>query len=76
MNDYVSKAQNTEAGRWAEQQGFRVLTAHNSEELLQQLPLFMNQEGIQPVLLDVFTSMDDNRKVIASYYEQLKKFRI
>jgi len=76
LNDYVSTAHNTEAGRWAEQQGFRVLTAHNSEELLQQLPLFMNQEGIQPVLLEVFTSMEENRKVIASYYEQLKNFRI
>ncbi|MDD3333841.1 MAG: 2-succinyl-5-enolpyruvyl-6-hydroxy-3-cyclohexene-1-carboxylate synthase, partial [Proteiniphilum sp.] len=58
--------------RWAEQQGFRVLTARNSEELQQQLPLFMNREGEQPVLLEVFTSMEENRKVIQSYYEQLK----
>ncbi|HHT33743.1 MAG TPA: hypothetical protein GX018_01800, partial [Bacteroidales bacterium] len=50
----------------------RVLTARNSEELQQQLPLFMNREGEQPVLLEVFTSMEENRKVIQSYYEQLK----
>ncbi|MDD2514432.1 MAG: 2-succinyl-5-enolpyruvyl-6-hydroxy-3-cyclohexene-1-carboxylic-acid synthase [Proteiniphilum sp.] len=72
LNDYVAAAHHTEARRWAEQQGFRVLTARNSEELQQQLPLFMNREGEQPVLLEVFTSMEENRKVIQSYYEQLK----
>ncbi len=75
LDDFVATAHNTEARRWAEQQGFRVLTARNREELQQQLPLFMNREGEQPVLLEVFTSMEENQKVIASYYEQLKNNR-
>lgn len=75
LDDYVATSHHTKACRWAEQQGFRILMALNEEELLQQLPLFMNQEGEQPVLLEVFTSMEENRKVIASYYEQLKHTR-
>lgn len=76
LDDFVAAAHNTEARRWAEQQGFRVLTARNREELQQQLPLFMNRDGGQPVLLEVFTSMEENQKVITSYYEQLKNNRI
>ena len=75
LDDYVATAHHTEACRWAEQQGFRVLTARNGEELQQQLPLFMNREGEQPVLLEVFTSIEENRQVIASYYEQFKHNR-
>ena len=75
LDDYVATAHHTEACRWAEQQGFRVLTARNGEELQQQLPLFMNSEGEQPVLLEVFTSIEENRQVIASYYEQFKHNR-
>ncbi len=75
LDDYVATAHHTEACRWAEQQGFRVMTARNGEELQQQLPLFMNREGEQPVLLEVFTSIEENRQVIASYYEQFKHNR-
>ena len=75
LDDYVATAHHTEACRWAEQQGFRVMKARNGEELQQQLPLFMNREGEQPVLLEVFTSIEENRQVIASYYEQFKHNR-
>ncbi len=76
LDEFVAAAHTCEAGKWAEQQGFRVLTARNREELQQQLPHFMNSEGDKPVLLEVFTSMEENRKEIASYYEQLKNNRI
>jgi len=76
LDEFVAAAHTSEAGTWAEQQGFRVLTARNREELQQQLPHFMNSEGDKPVLLEVFTSMEENRKEIASYYEQLKNNRI
>lgn len=73
---YVAAAHTTEARIWAEQMGFRVLTAHNEEELEQHLPLLMNSEGDRPVLLEVFTSMEENSRQIATYYQQLKLNRI
>ncbi len=75
LDDFVAAAHYTEARRWAEQQGFRVMRARDRKELQQQLPLFLNHHGEQPVLLEVFTFMEWNKKEIAFYYEQLKKNR-
>ena len=75
LDDFVAAVHTTQARPWAEQQGFRCLSARNAEELQQQLPLFMNRGGTQPVLLEVLTSMEENKKQIASYYEQLKNNR-
>ncbi|MEN6589592.1 MAG: 2-succinyl-5-enolpyruvyl-6-hydroxy-3-cyclohexene-1-carboxylic-acid synthase [Proteiniphilum sp.] len=72
LNDYIAAAHTTGAKAWAEQQGLRYLAARNAAELQQQLPLFMNHESDQPVLLEVFTSMEENREQIASYYQQQK----
>lgn len=75
LDGFVAAAHTTEARTWAEQRGFLCLTARNTEELQQQLPLFMNHKGDRPVLLEVFTSMEENSKHIASYYQQLKNNR-
>ena len=72
LDGFVAAAHTTEARTWTEQRGFLCLTARNTEELQQQLPLFMNHKGDRPVLLEVFTSMEENSKHIASYYQQLK----
>ncbi len=75
LDGFVAAAHTAEARTWAEQRGFRCLTARNAEELQQQLPLFMNRKGDRPVLLEVFTSMEENGKHIASYFQQLKNNR-
>ena len=72
LNDYIAAAHTTGAKAWAEQQGLRYLDARNTNELQQQLPLLMNPESDKPVLLEVFTSMEENRKQITSYYQQQK----
>lgn len=75
LDGFVAAAHTTEARTWAEQRGFHCLTARNAEELQQQLPLFMNSKGDRPVLLEVFTSMEENSEHLASYYQQLKNNR-
>lgn len=72
LNDFVAAAHDTEARTWAEQQGFQCLKARNAEELQQQLPYFVNRNVNRPVLLEVFTSMEESQKQIASYYQQFK----
>mgnify|MGYP000846720131 CR=1 FL=1 len=69
---YISATHTTSAKGWTKQLGIHYLSAHNAEELQQQLSLFVNHEGRQPVLLEVFTSMEGNQKQIASYYQQQK----
>jgi len=73
LNDYIAAAHNTGAKAWAEQQGLRYLAARNAAELQQHLPVLLNHESDQPVLLEVFTSMEENREQITSYYQQQKK---
>jgi len=72
LNDYIAAAHTTGAKAWAEQQGLRYLAARNAGEMQQQLPVLMNRESDKPVLLEVFTSMEENREQIASYYQQQK----
>lgn len=72
MDDYIAAAHTTVAKTWAVQKGLHYLAARNAEELQQQLPLLMNLESDKPVLLEVFTSMEENREQITSYYQQQK----
>lgn len=72
LNEYIAAAHTTEAKAWAKQQGFIYLSAHNSDELEQHLPLFTRIDNEKPVLLEVFTSMEGNAEQIRSYYHQQK----
>ncbi len=72
LHEYIAAAHTTEAKAWAEQQGFLYLSARNTEELHRHLPLLMEAGGSQPVLLEVFTSMERNAEQIRSYYHQQK----
>lgn len=72
LNEYIAATHTTEARAWAEQQGFIYLSAHNSDELEQHLPLFTRIDSEKPVLLEVFTSMEGNAEQIRSYYHHQK----
>lgn len=72
LREYIAAAHQTEAKAWAEQQGFRYLPARNPGELEQRLPAFFDMGNDRPVLLEVFTSMDQNAEQIRSYYHQQK----
>ncbi|WP_418895371.1 2-succinyl-5-enolpyruvyl-6-hydroxy-3-cyclohexene-1-carboxylic-acid synthase [Limibacterium fermenti] len=73
LNEYISATHATEAKAWAEQQGYRYLSARNAEELHRHLPAFTEASGKEPVLLEVFTSMEKNAEQIRAYYHQQKK---
>lgn len=72
LNEYIAATHTTEAKAWAEQQGFLYLAARNAEELHRHLPLFTDTNSEKPVLLEVFTSMEENAEQIRSYYHQQK----
>ncbi len=62
LNEYITAAHATEAGSWAQQQGFIYLSARNAEELQRHLPQFIGMESEKPVLLEVFTSIEKKRR--------------
>lgn len=72
LHSHIAAAHDTEAKAWAEQQGFLYLSAKNEEEFLHHLPTFTSAVNDKPILLEVFSSMDDNAEQIRAYYHQQK----
>jgi 2-succinyl-5-enolpyruvyl-6-hydroxy-3-cyclohexene-1-carboxylate synthase len=71
LDGYIAAGHQTEAKAWAEQQGFLYLAVTNMKELNRQLPLFVSEMD-RPVLMEVFSDIDQNTEVIRSYYHQQK----
>lgn len=70
LPDYIIASHNTSVKGWAEQQGFIYISAHNSEELQKQIAILLDNESKAPVILEVFTSIENNSSEIKSYYQQ------
>lgn len=72
LGDYIAASHKTEARAWAEQQGMLYLSAANEEELQRQLRTFTSTNRETPVLLEVFSSIEQNADQIRTYYHQQK----
>ncbi len=71
IDTFIAAAHATSAKGWAESAGLTYLSASNARELEENLPLFI-EGGERPVILEVFTSMDENAAILRNYYRQLK----
>lgn len=71
---FITAIHRTSARAWAEDRGFRYLSAHNEDELNQAAEIF-TQPSItpQPLLLEVFTEKDQDIEHLKTYYHNLKK---
>ncbi|MDR3142912.1 MAG: 2-succinyl-5-enolpyruvyl-6-hydroxy-3-cyclohexene-1-carboxylic-acid synthase [Tannerellaceae bacterium] len=69
----ISASHQTSAKAWAETAGFTYLSASDTKELKDAMPLFAGNKGDKPVLLEVFTSMKKNTDILRNYYRELKK---
>lgn len=71
---FITAIHRTSARAWAEDRGFRYLSAHNEDELNQADEIF-TQPSItpQPLLLEVFTEKDQDIEHLKTYYHNLKK---
>lgn len=71
LRDYIAASHNRSAKGWVESVGFTYLSASNEEELKMNLPVFM-AESEKPVLMEVFTSKEENARILKDYYHSLK----
>lgn len=71
---FITAIHRTSARAWAEDRGFRYLSAHNEDELNQAAEIF-TQTSItsQPMLMEVFTEKDKDIEHLKTYYHNLKK---
>jgi len=64
LNRNIAVAHTTSAKGWIESLGFKYLSARNEEELNRCLPELANEEATAPILLEVFTSMENDAAVL------------
>lgn len=70
FNTYFETEHNHTAKHLAAMYGFEYSSATDGNELQQALPEFMNKSG-QPKILEVFTPMRENDKVLLQYFKEL-----
>jgi 2-succinyl-5-enolpyruvyl-6-hydroxy-3-cyclohexene-1-carboxylate synthase len=73
LETYISASHQTPAKAWAEATGFTYLSAANTAELKDRMPVFTAHKEDKPILLEVFTSMKKNTDILRNYYHELKK---
>jgi 2-succinyl-5-enolpyruvyl-6-hydroxy-3-cyclohexene-1-carboxylate synthase len=73
IETYISASHQTSAKAWAETTGFTYLSAADTKELRDAMPVFAGNKGDKPILLEVFTSMKKNTDILRNYYHELKK---
>jgi 2-succinyl-5-enolpyruvyl-6-hydroxy-3-cyclohexene-1-carboxylate synthase len=67
INQNIAAAHKTSAKAWAESMGFYYLSASNERELKENLPHFVRINSERPILLEVFTDMNDDAKARKDY---------
>lgn len=71
-NQYIAAGHQTSTEGICQSYGLKYQSAHNKEDLSQQMKLFVKaNEG--PLLLEVFTNADEDARVMNEYYRQLKE---
>ncbi len=70
FNTYFETEHKHTAKHLAAMYGFEYATAANETELEQALPIFMHKTG-QPKILEVFTPMRENDKILTQYFKEL-----
>ena len=76
LTNYITVTHKTSAKGWAEQQGFKYLSASNADELQANIDIMLNPNEALPVILEVFTSIENNSKEIKSYYQQYENNKL
>lgn len=67
----IMGAHGQSAKAWAEDCGLVYHAVRSSEELEQVLPALCSEEASGPLVVEVFTSMDEDTELLQAYYQQL-----
>jgi len=73
LENHIAASHHTSAKGWAETMGFTYLAVTHENELKEKMPVFVDYRSDKPVLMEVFTSMEQNAGIMRNYYHELKK---
>lgn len=65
---HTTARHHTKAEGWVKETGFKYVSAHDKESFEKAKKVFMSSESQQPILLEVFTEMSKDAKVLHDFY--------
>lgn len=65
---HTTARHHTKAEGWVKETGFKYISAHDKESFEKAKKVFMSSESQQPILLEVFTEMSKDAKILHDFY--------
>ncbi len=65
---HTTARHHTKAEGWVKENGFKYISAHDKESFEKAKKVFMSSESQQPILLEVFTEMSKDAKILHDFY--------
>lgn len=73
LPNFISAKHNASAKAWAIDRGFKYLSAHTKEEVQENIQKLTNPMEDGPIILEVFTDMFSDTRILKSYYTTVKR---
>lgn len=76
LPNYISAKHNASAKAWAEDRGFKYIAAHSESEIEAGVKSLCDPDSESPILLEVFSEMLEDTKIIKGYYATIRREKI
>lgn len=76
LPNYISAKHNASAKAWAEDRGFKYISAHTEDEIERGVKFLCDLETEGPVLLEVFSDMLEDTRIFKEYYSTIRREKI
>lgn len=76
INTHIAAKHNTQARMWAESRGFKYLSASCKDEVIKNMPVFVNPNQTDPILFEVFTDMEIDAEQLMNLGCNMRKTNI
>ena len=76
LPNYISAKHNASAKAWAEDMGFKYIAAHSVSEIEEGVKSLCDPDSENPILLEVFSEMLEDTKIIKGYYATIRREKI
>lgn len=76
LPNFISAKHNATAKAWAEDRGFKYLSAKTDSELIDKLDDFVTPDSDQPIILEVFSEMLPDTDIFKQYYGTIRRVSV
>lgn len=76
LPNYISAKHAASAKAWAEDRGFKYLSARNQSELEEKISTFVSPSGDGPILMEVFSEMLPDTDIFKEYYGVIRRVTV